>query len=49
MVAPYSGDILAIVALSANDSSPIPSPADTDNVRTSSNKYKRVAIESQVN
>lgn len=49
MVAPYSGDILAIVALSANDNSSIPSPEDTDNVRTSSNKYKRVTIESQVN
>ena len=49
MVAPYSGDMLAIVALSANDSSPIPSPADMDNVKTSSNKYRRVAIESRVN
>jgi hypothetical protein len=28
MVAPYSGDILAIVALSARDNSPIPSPTD---------------------
>lgn len=26
MVAPYSGDIFAIVALSANDNSAIPSP-----------------------
>ena len=28
MVAPYSGDMLAIVALSANDNSPIPSPIE---------------------
>lgn len=28
MVAPYSGDILAIVALSANDNLPIPSPTE---------------------